>query len=524
MQVSWRPRSVGAVLEPVAVEPSQAGVKKVERFSAVLYNSDRSGRILHFILIGSTGLTMFAYALDQDITGQFNVIAASSFWHHAEVGAVNTASQIIRTISKPFIAKLSDVTSLPTTYVVVLAFYVIGFVVAATCADIGACITGISFTAFGKSGLDLLSDITVGDLTPLEWRAFWGGMLSTPFLITVFVNGWGLGMVALKLAWKGVIDINLARLLLLGLAFSLVLLNLSLAKRVKGGWSNASMIAMLVVGFMILGLFIAFECLIAPKPIMTRRILKNRAFIAALMVDVQDKWGALLAVTTSPPIFCLFGRLGGIVHRYSHRYKTLMVLGAVLKLIDNAILITGSQRSTQTAAALAAALAISQILLGFGAFTVIGARVGSQASVPHEDLSTVIAGLALWSTLGNKMTPYMREELRAGTPKRRLRRYTEWDDPIRQGTVPAYTRVNGIIFITAISLNAVPVLCSLPIPGNNLIADRGTDYYLGKQQNAVTNTGFDGQPVEVGKRDEGTRGGEKVGFWTKARQAYYKES
>lgn len=227
----------------------------------------------------------------------------------------------------------------------VLVFYVVGFVVAATCKDIGAYIIGISFTAFGKSGLDLLSDIIVGDLTPLEWRAFWGGMLSTPFLITTFVNGfiadamipdrwrWGLGMFAimipvllfpaiwtlygvqkradklgaisfgesgmarkegirvrsgkdyLKMAWRGVIDIDLAGLILLGLGFSLILLSLNLAKQASGGWSNPSMIAMFVVGFVILGLFAMFESLIAPKPIMTRRIFRNRAFICTLIAD-----------------------------------------------------------------------------------------------------------------------------------------------------------------------------------------------------------------------------------------------
>lgn len=55
--------------------------------------------------------------------------------------------------------------------------------------NISAYIVDVSFTAFGKSGLDLLSDIIVGDLTTLQWRAFWSGMLSTPFLITTFVNG-----------------------------------------------------------------------------------------------------------------------------------------------------------------------------------------------------------------------------------------------------------------------------------------------------------------------------------------------
>lgn len=559
-------------IEKPPLESSTRGVAKVERFSHVLYQSGKSGRLLLYVLVASIGLTMFAYALDQGITSQFNVIAASAFSHHAEIGAVNTAAAIIRAISKPFLGKLSDITSRPTCYVVVLVFYVIGFVVAASCNDIGAYIIGISFTAFGKSGLDLLSDIIVGDLTPLQWRAFWSALLSTPFLITTFVNGfiadamipdhwrWGLGMFAImmpvllipaiwtlygvqrradklgaisfgesgmarregirvrsgkdymNLAWKGVIEIDLAGLILLGLGFSLILLSLNLAKQAKGGWNNPSMIAMLVVGFVILGLFAAFEVWVAPKPVMSSRMFRNRAFICALITDTFSQtasatrnnyfssylyvtkdwsnyvWTIFLGITTL--VLCFLGPVGGLIHRATHRYKSLMVIGATLKLIGYCILLTPGTRSTQSTTA----LAISQVLLGFGSFQVIGARVGSQASVPHEDLSSAIAMVSLWSTLGSsvgytiaatiwtdRMIPYMQEEM-PGVPAKTintiygsiktLRTKYEWDDPIRQGAIRAYTRVNGIIFVTATTLNIVTVVCSILMPSKYIHSER----------------------------------------------------
>ncbi|KAJ8117418.1 hypothetical protein OPT61_g1372 [Boeremia exigua] len=609
------------------LESMTPGVKKVERFSHVLYHSGRSGRILLYVLAASIGLTMFGYALDQGITSQFTVIAASSLGNHAEISAVSTAASIIRAISKPFIGKLSDITSRPTCYVIVLVFYVIGFVVAATCADIAAYVVGISFTAFGKSGLDLLGDIIVADLTPLEWRAFWSGLLSSPFIITVFINGfiadamipdhwrWGLGMFAImmpvllipaiwtlygvqrradklgtisfgeagmtrregvkvhtgrdyvNLAMRGAVDIDLVGLILLGFGFALVLLSFNLAKKAEGGWNNPSMIAMLVVGFVILGLFAAFEVLIAPKPIMTRRIFHNRAFICALIVDVSGQMGSSTRATyfssyvyiiknwsnyawntylnTNTLVLCLFGPLGGLIHRYSHRYKTLMVLGAILKLIGNAVLMTTDVRSTQNTGA----LVVSQLLLGCGAFTVIGARVGSQASVPHEDLSSAIAIIALWSTLASsvgstiagsiwqdKMLDNMRQELPDVPEKtlqtifgsiKKLRTEYGWNDPVRQGAIRAYTRVNGTLFLVAVVLNIIPVIFSLLMPGKspapavafctNIIAD----YYLGKQQNAVTNTGVDGQMVEIKERKSRA---DKTGFWEKIRGLYRKET
>lgn len=597
--------------EKTAHTPSQAGVSKVEAFNKVLYHSGKSGKILLITLVVSIGLTMFAYALDQGITSQFNTMAASAFSMHAELGAINTASQIIRAISKPFIGKMSDITSRPATYALVLAFYAIGFAVAASCTNIAAYTVGICFTSFGKSGLDLLSDIIVGDLTTLQWRAFWGGMLSTPFLVTTFVNGfiadsfipdnwrWGLGMFAImvpvllipaiwtlygmqrkaakfgmvsmgdsgnvrrhgeeanggmsyvKLAWTGIIEIDLAGLIFLGMAFSLILLPFTLAESANGGWSNPSMIAMLVIGFVILGLFVLFETLIAPKPIMTKRIMVNKAFLAALIVDVFNQmasatrnnyfssyiyiikdwsnyvWTVFLGTTTL--CLCLFSPIGGLLHAKFHRYKTLMVVGAVLKLIGYAILMTSDNRSTESTGA----LVVSQILLGTGALTVIGARVGSQASVPHEDMATVIANLSLWSTLGSsvgyavasaiwteKMLPYMQEECPSDTPEstlqtiygsiKDLRKKYAWDDPIRQGAIRAYTRTNGLIFITATVLAAIPVIFSLMMP----------DYYLGKQQNAVTNTGLDGEPVQVPQRKVSDSGS---GVWSLVKRTYRKE-
>lgn len=167
-----------------------AGVAKVEAFNKVLYQSGRRGRTLLWLFGISVGLTMFVYALDQGITTQiFSAWASSSFAQHANLAAVSTASQIIRAISKPFLGKLSDLTSRPTTYVVVLIAYVVGFIIAASAQTFPAYTVGVALTAAGKSGLDLLSDIIIGDLTPLEWRGFFSASLSLPFVVTVPING-----------------------------------------------------------------------------------------------------------------------------------------------------------------------------------------------------------------------------------------------------------------------------------------------------------------------------------------------
>lgn len=49
--------------------------------------------------------------------------------------------------------------------------------------------SGVALAAFGKLGLDLLSEIIVGDLATIRWRGFWSGMLISPFLVIIFIDG-----------------------------------------------------------------------------------------------------------------------------------------------------------------------------------------------------------------------------------------------------------------------------------------------------------------------------------------------
>ena len=262
---------------------------------------------------------------------------------------------------------------------------------------------------------------------------------------------------------------------------------------------------MIVCGFVILILFSLFEVYIAPKPVMTRAILHNKAFVYAVTVDVFNlmasganekylssylyiikewsnyAWTIFLGITTLTISFV--GPIAGIIHRLTHRYKTLMVFGGVIKLIGYSISMGSNMRSTQSTAA----LAMSQILLGIGSASVFGARLGAQASVPHKDLASAIAIASLCTTIGNSvgytiattiwtehMLRYIHEECPPGTPDSALREIygsisvlrTQygWEDPVRQGAVAAYTRTNGLIVTTACVLSIIPVIFSCLMP------------------------------------------------------------
>jgi Na+/melibiose symporter-like transporter len=187
--------------------------------------------------------------------------------------------------------------------------------------------------------------------------------------------------------YQGIIDIDLVGLILLGFAFAMILLPFTLRRSAKGGWTNPSIIAMLAVGFVILGLFIAYEMYWAPKPVMSRRILYNRAFLAAVTVNVFSQMSSSVRntyffsyinvitpwTTYQQTIFigittiglCLIGPIVGLLHRKTHRYKTLMVFGNATKLVAYGVLVVaGPNVMTQETSRLLA----SQLIFCLGSF------------------------------------------------------------------------------------------------------------------------------------------------------------
>lgn len=162
-----------------------------------------------------------------------------------------------------------------------------------------------------------------------------------------------------------------------------------------------------------------------------------------------------------------------------------------------------------------APMVLSLVMIGCGgAFSVVGSRVASQASVPHQDVALAIALLSLWSKIGSsigsaivaviwadKMPKLLRQYLPAtATDKdvkslfnsvRTIRTKYAFDDPMRQGAIEAYRRTLYYCLAPAVALAFIPLIAAL----------FQTNFYLGKQQNAVTNVGNDGQVLKEEDRN-----------------------
>ena len=92
----------------------------------------------------------------------------------------------------------------------------------------------------------------------------------------------------LSRAWNFCIAIDIFGLLLLAAGLACILISLTLAGKQPDGWHTPSMIALIVVGFVILGFFGVFESLFSPKPVIAPRFMKNKAIVGASIIGFFD--------------------------------------------------------------------------------------------------------------------------------------------------------------------------------------------------------------------------------------------
>ncbi|KAH8829259.1 major facilitator superfamily domain-containing protein [Flagelloscypha sp. PMI_526] len=297
------------------------------------------GKYSKWALFIGLGLAAYIYSLDGQTTYTYLAFATSSMEHHSLLSSVQTAQAVIIAVFKPVVAKFADVTSRGTTYVLALLFYVLGYIVIASAKNIGTIAGGIILYAVGYTGLQLLNQIIIADITSLRWRGLVSGLLSMPFVINAFIGSevsaqmlardpvsgwrWGYGMFAIlipaslaplitTLLWAerkakklGVVAshqvshqktgfvqalhaMDVFGLLLIAASISLILLPMTLSKTALGGWHNPSIIAMIVLGVALLPVVIFWEVKYAKFPVIPLRFLKNRAVMSAAFIGFFD--------------------------------------------------------------------------------------------------------------------------------------------------------------------------------------------------------------------------------------------
>ncbi len=233
-------------------------------------------------------------------------------------------------------AKIANVFGRLEAFSFSVFLYVIGYIQMAGSNNVRTFASAQIFYAAGNTGMQILQQIFIADTTDLLNRALFSSLPDVPFLITVWVGppiaesllarttwrwGYGIWTIVLPVAFlplalslflnrrkaaklghlppsplKGQksfstlkslwYELDVMGLLLLSAAIALILIPLTLAATAKGGWSNPSIIAMLVIGCVCLVATPLWEMSpkLAPKPFLSLHLLSDRTVLAGCTI------------------------------------------------------------------------------------------------------------------------------------------------------------------------------------------------------------------------------------------------
>ncbi|KAK6501505.1 hypothetical protein TWF481_009343 [Arthrobotrys musiformis] len=434
----------------------QTGVQKVE---AIALTWSRTS-----LWVAYAGILLMATAtsLEAQTTYLYTSYALSGFGHHSLLSTISIVTGVMYAVVKPPMAKIADVFGRFEAFAFSILLFVIGYIMLATSNSVETYAGSQVFYAAGSTGLILLQQVFVADTTNLLNRALFSSLPDLPFLWTVWAGPevgaavlkgstwrWGYGMWAiilpgcclpllgslfvnmLKAKKKGLLppskikqhgiggflvktfwDLDIIGLLLFTAALCLILIPLTLGAGATGKWKNPSLIAMMVVGGVCLIIFPFFETSkkLAPSPLLSLRLLKNRTVLAGTLIavfyfmafyqSVFPYFYSYLVVANEQSVvsagrivltFSFTSTVSSIIIsfliKWTGHYKYFVCAGGLIYILGFGLMlryrVEGSSR---------AQIVINQVLVGLGGgFLNVPAQLGVQSVVPHQDVAAATA-------------------------------------------------------------------------------------------------------------------------------------
>ncbi|KAF2233472.1 MFS general substrate transporter [Viridothelium virens] len=435
---------------------TQAGVKRIEAISSTWTTAS-----LTFAYLGLY-LMAFTTSLEQQTTTNLTVYATSAFSEHSLVATVAVVQSVIQAVIKPVMAKIADVFGRYEAFSISVFVYVIGYIQQAASNNVKTFAAAQIFYSAGWTGLQILQQIFIADTSDLLNRALFATIPDIPFLATVWAGppiaeslikhaswrwGYGIWAIVLPVAFlplaltlflnqrkaaklyplpKRVLtrqsafaslknlwfDLDFFGVVLLSAAICLILLPLTLASLAKGGWKNASMIAMIVIGGIFLVCFPFWERSkrLAPHALFPPDVFRNRTVLAgysiaffyfmAFYLSVYPYFYSYLLIVQNQSITAaghitqtftftstVTSIIVSILIKYTRHYKYFITLGSAIYLMGIGLMIRYRTQGVSTGV-----LVGCQIAVGIGGGMLnVPAQLGVQASVSHQRVAAATA-------------------------------------------------------------------------------------------------------------------------------------
>ncbi|CAK7909991.1 siderophore iron transporter Arn1p [[Candida] anglica] len=444
------------------------GVRKAE-----IMLSQYQHPTLKALLFFSIFCVAYSYSVDGTLRYTFQMYATASYGQHSLISTVAVVRAVIAAASQPVYARLSDRFGRIEILLVAIIFYSMGTVIESQAYDVQRFASGAVIYQIGYSGVMLIIQIILADFSNLNWRLFCSLLPALPFIINTWLTAemldslypkysWNycIGMWAfifpltcipmllvlihmrilakrtdewkiieqdeqilhpIWLSWKKNVfvdlywDIDVIGILFIVCILGFILVPFTLASGVTDKWKQASTITPLVIGFVLIPPFIAWEKKYARFPITPFALLKDRGVWSAILIGIMIDWlwympndymftvlmvamnqsqkAALRITSLYSFVSCITGPLVGLVIVKFKRSKGFIIFGISTWAIALGLLVHfRGDNDGRSYREFANGVIGSICLMGFGAgFFTYTTQMSITTCTNHEHMAVMLA-------------------------------------------------------------------------------------------------------------------------------------
>ncbi|KAK8096146.1 hypothetical protein PG999_014168 [Apiospora kogelbergensis] len=445
-------------------EDAQQGVHDVE---AVTLSWSRGTLIAVFLNIWCLYLTN---AFQSSILSNLVAYATSDFESHSLINVIQVVASAMTAAVYVPLAKILDIWGRAEGFAIMAVFATLGLVLMAVSHDLPTFCAAYVFYTLGFGGMTYCVDVITADASKLRNRGLAYAFTSSPYIITAFAGSkaseafyndvswrWGFGCFAIvfpvvaaplffilktnlrkaraqgnvvkassqrtlvQAIWHYTVEFDALGVILFSVGLVVFLLPFNIADAAPQGWRSGYIIAMLVVGFSMLFVFVLWETFLAPAPILNIGLIKNRTVIGACLLDATYQisyycWSNYypsflqvvngLSIAEAGYISHTFDVVSGVLLlivgyliRRTGRFKWLLYIAVPLYILAQGLMIY-FRRPNQSVGF----LVMCQIFISIGGSVfIIIEQLAILATVDHQHVAAVLALLNVVGTVGGAM-------------------------------------------------------------------------------------------------------------------------
>ncbi|KAF5523450.1 Siderophore iron transporter mirB [Colletotrichum aenigma] len=317
------------IVEDLPSENVQHGVKLAQALSLTW---GKESLVAIFIFMWLLYLTN---GFQSSVLYSLTPYAASDFESHSLLPVIDIVSSAMTASVYIPLAKILDLWGRAEGFLLMVIFATLGMILLAGSQNLATYCAATVFWQLGWSGLTYSIDVITADSTNLKNRGLAFAFTSSPYIITAFAGPksaegfldnvnwrWGFGCFSIVLPvvaaplygilkwniykakkrgvlvrepsgrsvlqniWWAPVEFDVLGVVLFACGLVTFLLPFSLASTAPDGWSSGYIIAMIVTGFVVLGLFLLNELFLAPVPFLKFKFFADRTVMGACVLDI----------------------------------------------------------------------------------------------------------------------------------------------------------------------------------------------------------------------------------------------